>query len=94
MYNNILIFENEIIINELSLFSLERLGILSLDSTTRLKSKKHEDKYKNIENHHLYSSATNALPVHSREFTLEKVRLVKGKADLTPYEKAFVSCVI
>ena len=94
MQNNILVFNSEININELSLFSLERLGLLSLNPTNQLQSKNNQTKYQNFESDPMYLSIKNRLPIISGEFTFSKSRLARGKAELTPFGEAFVSCVI
>ncbi|WP_404467246.1 DUF4393 domain-containing protein [Planococcus rifietoensis] len=94
IHNNILIFNNETYENELSLFSLERLGILSLNSDNELSSQYNKDKYQNLENNEKYLTAKNSLPLVSEEFTFTKVRFQKGNARLTPFGKAFIACVV
>lgn len=92
--DNILIFNNTIVDNEFSLFSLERLGLIILDSGSELKSIENQTRYQNFENHPMYSSAQKMLPINTENFVLTKIILNKGKAKLTPFGKAFISCVI
>lgn len=92
--SNTLIFNDDIIENELSLFSLERLGLVMLNPTSELKSKNNQEKYQNFENHPSYSSLKQMLPIDSGEFVFTQISLNKGTAGLTPYGSAFVSCII
>lgn len=92
--SNILIFNDETIDNELSLFSLERLGLVILDTDSELKSIANQTRYQNFVDHPIYSSIQEMLPINSENFSLTEIKLNKGTAKLTPFGVAFISCVI
>jgi len=91
---DILIFDSTLSRNRLSLYSLERLGIISLDPFTQLSSSHYQKRYIDFENNSLYSDIKNKLPIIEEEFICTSIQLVRGTASLTPFGEAFVSCII
>lgn len=91
---DILIFDSALSTDRLALYSLERLGIISLDPFAQLSSSLYQKKYIDFENNPLYLDIKNKLPIIDEEFVCTSIHLVRGTASLTPFGEAFVSCII
>lgn len=93
VFDNILLFNDEIIYNPISISSLERLGILSIDSS-KLQSKKNLEIYTAFESSSLYKSQEQRLPIVNEEFTLSKMIVNECSIELTPFGEAFISVIV
>lgn len=91
--DNILLFNDEIIHEPISISSLERLGVLSI-SPLKLQSQYNLERYIAFKSSALYKSHEQSLPIVVGEFTLSKITVDERSAVLTPFGKAFISVIV
>lgn len=90
---NILLFPEETIHNELSVTSLLRLGLIRIDSK-QLHAREELHKYANFIDNPLYKQAESLLPhVVDADITLTKVTLVEASARLTVLGTSFLQVI-
>lgn len=93
-YKHILLFKSASLRKEISISSLERLGLIEF-STRSLSSTENKRRYSNFESSTFYKILTKDLPVISNEnFSANKVNLIKEHASLTPLGERFCAVVL
>lgn len=92
LVEHILLTNDEILHFPLSIASLERLGIIKIKET-KLLSKKYFDNYDSFKSSSLYKINENKLPVHTEQFTLNKIVVKEMHAALTSLGEKFLKVV-
>lgn len=94
IHENIILLEDKILDNPISISSLERAGLISIDITSKLRSSTNMKRYEEFKKSSIYQKVESDLPFISSEIEFDKISLKEGKIALTPFGQHFVSVVI
>ncbi|MCU5596781.1 DUF4393 domain-containing protein [Bacillus wiedmannii] len=91
---NIILFENRIINNPVSVSSLERLGLISLQERISLHTEENKKLYNEFKNNELYKRFEQQLPIDLSGDKLTNISTFEGKLQVTPFGEKFISVVL
>lgn len=93
-YKHILLFGSEVYFNDVSLYSLERMGLIEI-SVRSLSSVENKKRYNEFLQTSFYQSVTQEMPnIIAENFKANKVNLVKEHASLTPLGERLCSVIL